>query len=167
MPSNEMLAKSLKFQPDIQKNNRKKKKKKKRGARGSRWLSYGRDRPLAQLPRLSCARRAVPPLTITSRLPPRAIPSFRSAGFLFSCSRRFFWYSSSSVSVAMPFPSALVMRETAPAAPPGARYRNILLRIKNKKKNNNKKKKNRTAYERINALTLLKSNKRPEPLCTY
>jgi len=56
--------------------------------------------------------------TMTSPCPPRARPSFKFSGRLLIASRRFFWYSSSIVSVAMPLPRAPVMRLTAPAAPP-------------------------------------------------
>lgn len=50
--------------------------------------------------------------------PPRASPSPMLAGFLFSASRRFFWYSSSNVRVANPLPIEPVIRDTPPAAPP-------------------------------------------------
>lgn len=53
--------------------------------------------------------------------PPRASPSPMLAGFLFSASRRFFWYSSSNVRVANPLPIEPVIRDTPPAAPPGNR----------------------------------------------
>lgn len=60
-------------------------------------------------------------LTITSPFPPRANPSPTLAGRLFRASRRFFWYSSSRVSAAIPLPRVPVIRDTAPAAPPGER----------------------------------------------
>lgn len=55
---------------------------------------------------------------MTSPFPPLANPSPMLAGFLFSPSLLFFWYSSSNVSAASPLPIVPVIRETAPAAPP-------------------------------------------------
>ena len=59
---------------------------------------------------------------MTRPCPPRARPSFKSAGRLLIASRRFFWYSSSIVSEAIPLPRAPVIRPTAPAAPPAQRH---------------------------------------------
>lgn len=55
---------------------------------------------------------------MTRPFPPLANPSPMLAGFLFSPSLLFFWYSSSNVSAASPLPIVPVIRETAPAAPP-------------------------------------------------
>lgn len=57
-------------------------------------------------------------LTITSPLPPRAIPALKVSGALVISSRRRRLYSSSMVSAATPLPRVPVIRDTAPAAPP-------------------------------------------------
>lgn len=62
---------------------------------------------------------------MTRPRPPWAKPSVKPVGRL--ASRRFFWKSSSIVSVAMPWPRAPVIRLTAPAAPPTHRTAALIL----------------------------------------
>lgn len=63
-------------------------------------------------------RRKLYILTIPRLFPPLANPSPILAGFLFSSSCRFFWYSSSNVRNANFLPIEPPIRDTAPAVPP-------------------------------------------------